>query len=253
MTTETLQDEIVMTVFSSQGKNNNKINIKRGLLWEDVKKILKDNGYNIDSMRAIENTRKAVLEHPKAIVPDQDFNLHLYPFKSKGGAKKDKVTALLPRTDVCAAIKKHIAGHGDKAKKFFSEDKSYTNKSTEELNTLLTKWEKKHGPAPDVTLPAKKVKATAKDTVTQEQSEAISDVVGSLEKHAEVKDTNPSAVIRGAIVLLGSISNHENQVLIEEAITKLNKALILKPTPTEEEKLKQEHQELLAGLSNVNY
>lgn len=248
MSTETTQQDIIMTVFSSQGKNNNRINIKGGSLWEDVKKTLKNNGYNIDSMKCIESLRKGVLEHPKAVIPTQDFNLHLYPVKTKGGAKPT-----FDRKAIIESIKKHIVAQGDKAKKFFSPDKSYTNTSTEELNSLLTKWEKKHGPAPDVELPTKTVKAK----VSKEKSEAIVGV-DSLAKdlvedaRGSVANT-PVMAIKTCLHLLRTISGHENQMNVENAITQLEKSLVTKPTPSEEELLEAEHTDLGAGLQGVNY
>jgi hypothetical protein len=248
MSTDTLQDEIIMTVYSSQGKNQNRIRIKKGLLWGDAKKIVRTNGYNIDSMKAIEGTRKGVLEHPKALLPDHDFSLHLYPVKSKGGSKKDKVVTR-PRKELVEAIKKHIAGHGEKAKNFFSGDKSYTNTSTEELDVLLTKWEKKHGEAPDVEVPVSKKKSKSVKAVSEEKSEAISGVVDSLAQQSEAR--TPAMIIRTSIRLLRDITGHENQTDIEQAITYLDKALITKPTPTEQELLAREHAELAEGLEGI--
>lgn len=248
MSTETLQKEIVMTIYSSQGKNQNRISIKAGLLWEEGKKIVKSNGYNIDGMRAIESIRKGVLEHPKAIMPNEDFNLHLYPVKSKGGAK---VSTPIIRKEITEKIKRHIVGHGEKAKKFFSKDISYANKTTEDLSSLLTKWEKKNGDAPEVEIPQprkKSVKAIVK-TELGEIKDTISSVVESLATYATAN--TPEMTIKTAIELLKGVTEHENQVLVEEAVTKLEKALVKKPTLSEQELLKEEHQSLGAGLSGI--
>lgn len=248
-TPSTQVETIVMTIYSSQGKNGNPIPINKGILWEDVKKILRSNGYNIDTMRAVENIRKTTLENPKALIPDTNFNLHLYPKQSKGGAKKEKPT-LRPRKELCETIKKHIAVFGDKAKDFFSDVKSYTNKTTEELDTLTTKWEKKHGTVTDVELPVKKKRATKHketDTVSQEKKEAVSGLVAGLAERLEspkAEEHTPAMAIKTSISLLRGITGHENQSSIEQAITQLEKALILKPTPTEQELLAKEHEEL---------
>lgn len=241
-TTSTATETIVMTVYSSQGQNGKKITLNKGLLWQEVKNIVRSNGYNIDTMRAVENIRKTTLENPKAVVPDQDFNLHLYPKQSKGGAKKEKAPTR-PRKELCETIKKHIAVFGDKAKNHFSDNKAYTNKTTEELDVLVTKWEKKHGTVSDVNLPVPS-KKRSKSTLTEDKKEAISNVVGELKEVAESKEHTPAMTIKTSINLLRGITGHENQVYIEQAITNLEKALITKPTPTEEELLRQEHQEL---------
>lgn len=238
----------IITVYSSQGKNGFSFSFT-GIYWEELKPILKNHGYNVDSMRVIENTRKGVLEHPKAMIPEVDFNLHLYPKATKGGAKKSIV--LLSRGDITTSIKKHIAVHGDKAKKHFSEDKSYTNKTTEELDKLLTKWEKKHGSAPDVTLEPTR-KRTAKKSTEEVEHEAIPE--GKAEAIGELLSplTTPKTRIESAVQLLKGISGHENQVNIEKAITELQKALIEKPTPSQEELLRKEHEELASGLEGIS-
>lgn len=247
MSTETLEKEIIMTIYSSQGKNANKVPIKANLLWSEGKKIVRDLGYNIDNMRAIESIRRGILENPKAIMPDQDFNLHLYPNKTKGGAPN--------RKSITESIKKHIAGHGEKAKNFFNKDKSYTNKPTEELNGLLNRWERRNGPAPDVEVPAprkKTVKAKAKDTVAEDQAQAINGVIVSLAANAEREvDVDPALTIKHTIGILKGISGHENQVNIEQAVTQLEKALVTKPTPTEEELLMLEHADMAEGIQGI--
>src|SRR5688572_17050044 len=253
MTTETSQKEIIMTVYSGQGKNMNPIKVMGGSHWEDIIPILKNNGYNMTDVKVIENTRKTVLEHPKAIIPNEDFNLHIYPSKTKGGVKKSVST--ISRAEIAAAIKKHIIGHGEKAKNFFNADKSYTNKSTEELDKLLTKWEKKHGTAPNVEIPTT-AKKTSTKKAKEDNSEAIGSVVGSLQQNAKIVKNEarlftPIEIIKSSIGFLKSINGFENQVDVEQAITSLEKALILKPTPTQQELIKKEHDELGAGLKGV--
>jgi hypothetical protein len=248
MTTETSQDEIVMTIFCSQGRNNYPITIKKGLVWEDVKKIVKSHGYNVDSMKAIESTRKGVLEHPKAVIPTENFRLHLYPIKSKGGAKKVEYS----RAEINAQIKGYLSTGGTKAEAHFNSGSNYTRKKSEELIPLLEKWAKKHGPAPEVTDTPKKKTVKAKKEVSEEKVEAIGGVVESLAQQAKetVADT-PAMAIKTSIHLLRGISGHENQVDIEQAITLLNKALILKPTPSEQELIDKEHRELASGLQGI--
>jgi hypothetical protein len=254
MTTETSQDEIIMTIFCSQGRNNYPITIKKGLLWEDAKKIVKSHGYNVDTMKAIESTRKGVLEHPKAVLPTENFRLHLYPFKSKGGVKAKK--SEYSRAEINAQIKGYLSTGGAKADAHFNSDVNYTRKKSEELIPLIEKWAKKHGPAPEITDAPKKrtVKAKVKEEVSEEKAEAIGGVVGSLAQQAKeyVADT-PAMAIKTSIHLLRGISGHENQVDIEQAITLLGKALILKPTPSEQELIDKEHKELASGLQGINY
>lgn len=77
-----------ITVFSSQGENGKKIQFT-GETWGELKKVL-SNSYNINSMKAVENQRRSTLENPGAKLPEGDFNLHLFPVKTKSGATPKK-------------------------------------------------------------------------------------------------------------------------------------------------------------------
>jgi hypothetical protein len=73
--------------------------------WEGLKNLIerggKDiegnsfSGYDLRNMKCVEGVRRTTLEHPKAEIPEGNFNLFLMPYKSKaGGEARDKVKAI---------------------------------------------------------------------------------------------------------------------------------------------------------------
>ena len=239
-----------ITVKSSQGRDNFVFQFAGETLAE-LKVALKKEGYNVDSMKLIESVNRTTLEHPTAKIPTVDFRLHLYPKATKGGAKSKK--EITPRPQLYAKVKIALANNKDKADKHFNEGQNFTRKKTEDLDLLVSKWEKKHGVI-DITLSPVSEEKTKK---SRSSAKAVSDAVDTLEEYIGkeeakmAKEATPTTTIKTAIELLKGISNHENQVLIEEAITKLGKALLTKPTPTEEELAAKEHDELFGGLEGV--
>jgi hypothetical protein len=255
-TEQQVNQEVVtrdITIFSSQGKNNYKISFT-GSHWGELKARLKQEGYNVDSMKCIENIRKSVLEHPKAVLPATNFNLHLYPQKTKGGAS---------RQEVYAKIKAALALDANKAQKFFNGDQNYTRKKTDELEALVAKYEKKNGviavgettpvaseaKAAKISKPSKKKEKTVKGQVKAENN-GVADVVESVKTH-KVTEATPNDLISESINMLKTIKGHLNQGHIEEAISKLQIAITPKPVKTEEELGLEEHDELMKDLTGI--
>lgn len=258
MSTTTVRN---ITVKSSQGRDNFTFQFAGETLAE-LKTILKKEGYNVDSMKIIESVNRTTLEHPTAKIPTVDFRLHLYPKATKGGGKK-AVKEAVPRSQLYAKIKVALGSNKDKADKLFNEGQNFTRKKTEILNELVAKWEKKHGviiisvdPVLDTFEAESKVGDTPKKA--RATAKAVAGIVDDLhanatkEELAKAEKSTPAVTIKTSIQILKGISDHENQVLIEEAITKLEKALIVKPTLSEQELATKEHQELLAGLEGVS-
>lgn len=267
MTTQTSAPVRRILIKSSQGKDNHTIEFSGTTKKELVQVLLKE-GYNANSMKIIESVNRTTLEHDTALVPLVDHRIHLYPHKTKGGAKKAK-KVIRTRTELYAIVKSAFATDEKAADKMFNSGKNFTRKNSEELDELATKWIKKHGAPSDVKeAPVESTETIAKPAKkSRTKATVISEVVGGLAENAKAQEepkdvvqelpqyeqpATPEAVIETAVGLLKTITGHENQVLIEEAITKLGKALIKKPTLTEAEIAQKEHDELFDGLQGVS-
>lgn len=175
-----------ITVFSSQGKNNNPIEFS-GTYWKELKDQLKKNGYNIDDMTAIESLQQHELTVPDAIIPTEDFYLHLFPVETKSGAAK---VALPSKKDAQAAVKAAIEEGGEDAKAFF---KGYTKLSVEELVDLQKKWGRKAAskkatkPAAKKATAAPKKAAAKKATTSSKKTTAKAAVAEAVEAEVPAK------------------------------------------------------------------
>lgn len=244
----------IIRVMSSQGVNNNKLTVNEGIQWAELKTILKSNGYNIDSMKAVESTKRTTLEHEQAVVPDGNFSLFLYPLETKSGAAS--------RSDLYASVKAFVARDGDQAKNFFNEGKNFTQKSSDDLDVLVTDYEAQYGAikgskggasksktpakaAPAKTAPAKKVKAAAK---TKAPKEDVGDtaVVGAA---VDLLATTDEDVINNAINLLSPIKDYRHQDIVEQAIDLL-KASLAEPEEDISD-LEAEYNSIRSGLKGV--
>lgn len=165
-----------ITVYSSQGKNNNPIQFT-GSTWGELKQVLRQNGYNIDEMTAIESLNRHELSLDNASIAEQDFYLHLHPVETKSGAK---ATPLPTKKALIEEIKAVSEGN-EEATAFF---KGYSKLSAEELNDQLKKWNKKAAakakkaaaPKSATKTPAKKAaakKATSTDVLATAPVAAI--------------------------------------------------------------------------------
>lgn len=163
----------VITVVTTRGEKV-KFNFE-GAEWSDLKKILERGGTDIDgkkfssydlgNMKCVESIRRSTLEHPNAVVPNENFNLFLMPLRSKSGG--------MTRTEIYTQIQKHIKKDGDTAKNHFSDNgKNYTMVGSAILEEKLESY-----------APGTKAKATSV------KKEAIADVVASVKKNKEPKDT----------------------------------------------------------------
>lgn len=171
----------VITIVASRGEKV-KINFL-GNSWSELKELLTKGGqdingnnfsrYDLGNTKCVESINKTTLEHAQAVLPDGDLNLFLMPVKSKSGS--------MSRTEINAAIKKHIEKDGDKAKQHFShEGKNYTQVSSDLLAQKLESY------AP----------GTSKN-VSKAKAQAIADVVESVA--AVVKDDNRGENLRDSL------------------------------------------------------
>lgn len=82
-----------------------------GTTWEELRKKLTQSGYDLKNIKAVEGSKRNTLEHDKAIVPEGDFNLFLFPLKVKSGAKaaKKAVKKAAPKKAAKKVAKKAVA------------------------------------------------------------------------------------------------------------------------------------------------
>jgi len=152
-----IPEEVVITIVTTRGKST-KIKYSGPKVWESLKPVIQQAGYNLDNMKAVEGVNRHTLEHPQAVLPDGDFRVFLMPYESKGGAK---------RAELYATIRDFIEANEEKAKAHFNADKNYTTKSSEELEALVKSYKPR------------------KATTSKAKAEAISDVVTNLKEAKE--------------------------------------------------------------------
>lgn len=154
----------IVTIVTTRGEKR-KIQFE-GTKWSELKSLLTSGGtdiegqsfprYNLDNMKPVESFRRATLEHPDAVIPEQDFNLFLMPYKSKAGS--------MSRSEVYGEIKKHVDKDGDSARNHFSKNgKNYTQIATTDLIDMLESY-----------------KPGTKAKVSDRQARAVGDVVDSV-------------------------------------------------------------------------
>lgn len=142
-----------------------------GNTWAELKRLLTSGGediegrrfspFNLNNMKCVESLNRTTLEHPNAIVPNQDFNLFLMPLKNKsGGPARDKVKAL-------------FAQNKDAARAHFG---NYTNKNEETLAQLLKSYPHADSVSDTPVIPA----AIASTVAAKTSSATVSNVVQSL-------------------------------------------------------------------------
>lgn len=245
---------INVTIKASQGKPKNVITIPDTFTWGDLKARLSKEGYNMDNLEACNSVDNNSYNHPAGKLPKEDFRLYLFPRETKGGATS--------RSELYTKIKGYMA-LGDKAIAFFNEGQNYTRLSSPELEARIAKWEKKHGTAVgDVTVADKKSKATVKPS--QQASLTPKPKKERVKGTKKEEDTTPHVqlpaapcpeaepiTLASATEFLKTITGHENQDLISQAVSLLNKALQPKPTKSEDEILAEEEAFLKSGLRGI--
>lgn len=73
----------VITVISTKGGRIEKFTTNVST-WGDLKMLIQDN-YDLNNLKAVENINKTTLEHIDAALPEGDFRLFLRPSKTKSG------------------------------------------------------------------------------------------------------------------------------------------------------------------------
>lgn len=127
---------MIVTVYSTSGKNNVKIETSATTFGE-LKPFLREQGFSLDGMKAVVGETKVTLEADAAILPETDFKLFLMPFKTKSGVDIQG----LDRLGVYSEIQRLITRDGDSAKEHFNQHGNYTRTKTSDLKTLLEEYE----------------------------------------------------------------------------------------------------------------
>jgi hypothetical protein len=118
-------------------------------IWGELKYELQNEGYSFSNMTVTENKRNSTLMLDEAELPEEDFVLMLTPQKTKSGA--------MSYGEIRAQIKEAFMSYGTAAATHFNEGKNYTNKSKDELESLLNSWLKKIPTNKQVVLPKAEV------------------------------------------------------------------------------------------------
>ena len=118
-------------------------------IWGELKYELQNEGYSFSNMTVTENKRNSTLMLDEAELPEEDFVLMLTPQKTKSGA--------MSYGEIRAQIKEAFMFYGTAAATHFNEGKNYTNKSKDELESLLNSWLKGIPTSKQVVLPKAEV------------------------------------------------------------------------------------------------
>lgn len=187
---ETKSGTRTITIVATKGEKK-KIEFT-GTKWSELRTLVEKAGYDLHNMKAVEGVRKSTLEHDEALVPEQNFNLFLMPYKSKSGHT---------RSEVYAKIKEAIASGVD-ASAFSKDGKNYTQLPTDTLIDLL----EKNSPG-------------SKKAIAKNKADAITDVVESVKKAANSNEKESVGE------QLSSLSANEKLDLVIELLLDIQKSL----------------------------
>lgn len=168
-----------ITVFSTSGKSQEIVT--DALDWGTLKNELSAKGINVSGMQSVIGKSKLVLAHNDAVLPDGDFTLFNYPTKTKSGSVASDIDGL-SFADLRAKLKDLQSENADAFKSHFSADKSYTNKSSADLKTLLKTYKPKASKGTST-----KAVATTKAAEPAKATKSVASVVDSVSKAKAVK------------------------------------------------------------------
>ena len=222
MSTETQTAVREIVAYATKGGKIAKINTD-AKTWGELKPLLREEGYDLNSLLAAESINRSDLVNDLAVLPEGPFRVFLRPKQTKSGAD-------LPYKEVRAKVQEIIASDGDVAKAHFNEGKNYTTKKGDELNVLVNSYKGGSTATSSAKAEPKKeaVKASPKASEDQEASEegCIEVAVGALSK---IKSVDTADVIS----------------LVKDLLK--GKATPVKKEPTEEELLAEEAKAFMEG------
>lgn len=125
-----------VTVYATQGQKTAKIETSAST-WGELKEIVSEQGYNLETLSATENINRTSLDHADASLPAGDFTLFLRPVKTKSGidGAEDMGYREL-REKIATALEED----GDVAREHFNSHvsgKNYTQLSTPQLREVV--------------------------------------------------------------------------------------------------------------------
>jgi hypothetical protein len=254
-----------ITVFSTAGKSGKVIETS-ALNWGALKSELSAQGVSASGMKAVIGKTKTNLEHQDAVLPGEDFNLFLFPEKTRSGLSASQIEAM-PYADLRAELKRLSEASPEAFKAHFSQDKNYTNKSTSDLKALLISYKptgsKTTKAAPvaqtSIPVPAKGSKTVPVKTsstparverkaVPAEISAATPSIIDSLKTDDDKIDFVVS-IIQG----LSSVSEYdkENAVIALAGLKASSKVKGKVSQIIDTESLSREAEDIRRGLSGV--
>lgn len=198
--------------------------------WGELKPLLKQEGYDLNSLLAAESINRADLVNDLAVLPEGPFRVFLRPKQTKSGAD-------LPYKEVRAKVQEIIASDGDVAKAHFNEGKNYTTKKGDELNVLLNSYKGGSG-------------ATTSSTKAEPKAEAIKAEEKTSPKANEAQEFSEEGCIKIAVEALSkikSVDTTEVISLVKDLLKAKPEAAPVKKEPTEEELLAEEAKAFMKG------
>lgn len=261
-----------VTVFSTGG-GTGKIVESNATTWAELQKELTAAGVSHSSMKAVNGNNKTTLESPDASLGEGDFNLFLFPVKTKSGAFSKAQMETMSYGELRGNIKAAFETDKESANKHFNATKNYTNKSTADLKELLATYKGKIGGAPVSNSPKKAekpattkavAKSTAKSTAKVPETKAVAkktknvaDVIDSVAKKSSTSvervESKVPALIASVPSLLAAVDKlkgyPENKL---EAVRKALADLDVRENELDIEALAKQAKDLGKGIPGIH-
>ena len=228
MSTETQNAVREIVAYATKGGKIAKINTAVRT-WGELKPLLKNEGYDLNSLLAAESINRADLVNDLAVLPEGPFRVFLRPKQTKSGAD-------LPYKEVRAKVQELIASDGEVAKAHFNEGKNYTTKKGDELNALLNSYKGGSGATSSA-------KAEPKEEVVKTEEK-------SSPKASEAQEFSKEGCIKVAVEALSKIKSVDTTgviSLVKDLLKGNVPAAPEKKEPTEEELLAEEAKAFMEG------
>ena len=104
--------------------------------WGELKSLAEAQGIDTSRLIATESVRKTDLNHAEAVLPEGNFTVFFRKAETKAGADFSQASYKDCRNEISEIYKRD-----EDAKDHFNQGgKNYTNKSTEELRSLITSY-----------------------------------------------------------------------------------------------------------------
>ena len=233
-----------ITVYSTSGRNG--INVITDVqTWGALKTELSTKQIQHDKMKAVIGETKNTLEAPNAVLPEGDFSLFLMPLRTKSGIDVQNMSY----KELRSSIKDEITEHGTEASEFFNGGgKNYTNKSTDEMKSLLQNWLNKLTGKPSV---SEKKESIKKEKLILEKPVEEKVIKAKTDISPVVEETVKTEFMKMASSLRDSLAEQVSE--IDAFILKhtLTKQASLPITEKKKEELKRIADDIASEFSDV--